>query len=42
VRKPEEKIPLERLMCRWEDNIKRDLKETGWGERYELDLSDSK
>jgi hypothetical protein len=26
VGKPEDKIPLERLRCRWEDNIKIDLK----------------
>jgi hypothetical protein len=27
VRKPERNRPLERPNCRWEDNIKRDLKE---------------
>jgi hypothetical protein len=30
VRKPEEKTPLKRLRCRWEDNIKTNLKKTGW------------
>jgi hypothetical protein len=27
----EEKIPLERPRHRWEDNIKMDLQEVGWG-----------
>jgi hypothetical protein len=31
VRKPEEKSPLERPRSRWEDNIKMDLQEVGWG-----------
>jgi hypothetical protein len=31
VGKPEGKRPLERLRHRWEDGIKMDLKETGWG-----------
>jgi hypothetical protein len=26
----EEKTPLERPTCRWEDNIKVDVKELGW------------
>jgi hypothetical protein len=30
VGKPEGKRPLERPSCRWVDNIKMDLKETGW------------
>jgi hypothetical protein len=29
--KPEGKRPLGRLRCRWVDNIKIDLRETGWG-----------
>jgi hypothetical protein len=29
--KPEGKRPLERLRCRWEDNIKMDLQEVGYG-----------
>jgi hypothetical protein len=29
--KPEGKIPLGRPRRRWEDNIKMDLKEVGWG-----------
>jgi hypothetical protein len=29
VGKPEGKIPLGRPRCRWEDNIKIDLRETG-------------
>jgi len=28
-RKP--KIPLRRSRCRWEDNIRMDLREKGWG-----------
>jgi hypothetical protein len=31
VRKPEGKRPLERRRCRWEDGIKMDLREIGWG-----------
>jgi hypothetical protein len=30
VRKPEGKRPFRRPMCRWEDNIRMDLKEIGW------------
>jgi hypothetical protein len=29
--KPEEKIPLERPRRRWEDGIRMDLREMGWG-----------
>jgi hypothetical protein len=29
VGKPEGRRPLEKRRCRWEDNIKRDSKETG-------------
>jgi hypothetical protein len=29
VRRPEGKKPLRRPRCRWEDNIKMDLRETG-------------
>jgi hypothetical protein len=31
VRKPEGKRKLQSPGCRWEDNIKIDLRETGWG-----------
>jgi hypothetical protein len=31
VGKPEGKRPLGRPKCRWVDNIKMDLLETGWG-----------
>jgi hypothetical protein len=31
VGKPEEKRPLGRPRRRWEDNIRMDLKEIGWG-----------
>ena len=37
--KPEEKRPLGRLRHTWEDNIKMDLQEVGWG--HGLDLSGS-
>jgi hypothetical protein len=29
--KPEGKRPLERPRCRWEDGIRMDLREIGWG-----------
>jgi hypothetical protein len=32
VGKPEGKRPLGRPMSRWEDNIKAELQEVGWGE----------
>jgi hypothetical protein len=31
IGKPQGKIPLERPRRRWEDNIKMDLNEMGWG-----------
>jgi hypothetical protein len=31
VGKTEGKRPLERTRCRWDDNIKMDLLEVGWG-----------
>jgi hypothetical protein len=31
VGKPEGKTPLEKLTRRWEDGIKMDLREIGWG-----------
>jgi hypothetical protein len=31
VGRPEGRRPLGRLRCRWEDNIKMDLQEVGWG-----------
>jgi len=30
VRKPEGKRPLGRHRCKWEDNIRMDLREIGW------------
>jgi hypothetical protein len=33
VGKPEGKRTLERPRCRWEDNIKMDFQEIGWGLR---------
>ena len=31
VKIPEGKRPLRRARCRWDDNIKMDLLEVGWG-----------
>jgi hypothetical protein len=39
VRKPEGKRPLERLRHRWEDNIRMDLREIGWGCMDWIDLA---
>ena len=39
VGKPEGKRPLVRPRCRWEDNIKMDLKEMGCGDRNRMDLA---
>jgi hypothetical protein len=33
IAKPEGKRPLGRSKCRWEKNIKIDLREVGWGGR---------
>jgi hypothetical protein len=33
VGKPERRRKLGRLKCRWEDNIKMDLREVEWGAR---------
>jgi hypothetical protein len=35
VGKPEEKRPLGRSRCRWEDGIRLDLREMGWGCRVD-------
>jgi hypothetical protein len=37
--KPEGKKPLKRPRRRWEDNIKMDLREIGWGGVEWIDLS---
>jgi hypothetical protein len=34
-------IPEGRPRCRWEDNIKMDLTEVGWGREHRLDQSTS-
>jgi hypothetical protein len=39
VGKPKGTEPLERPRCRWEDNIKTDLQEVGWGGRDWIDLA---
>jgi hypothetical protein len=35
VGKSEKKRPLRRPRCRWEDNIKMNLQEVGWGRRLD-------
>jgi hypothetical protein len=37
VKRPEGRKPLGKTRRKWEDNIKMDFKDVGWG--YELDLS---
>ena len=39
VRKPEGKRPLGRPRCRWEDNIKMDLQEVGFGGKNWIELA---
>jgi hypothetical protein len=39
VGKPEGKRPLGRPTCRWVDNIKMDLRETGWDGMDWIDLA---
>jgi hypothetical protein len=39
VGKPEGKKPLGRPIRRWEDNIKMDLQEVGWGRGYWMELA---
>jgi hypothetical protein len=39
VGKPEGKRPLGRSKHRWEDNIKMDLQEVGWGHWYWMELA---
>jgi hypothetical protein len=39
VGKPEGKRPLGRPRCRWEYNIKMDLREIGWGDIDWIDLA---
>jgi hypothetical protein len=39
VGKPEGKGPLGRTRFRWVDNIKMDLRETGWGGMYWIDVA---
>jgi hypothetical protein len=39
VRKPEGKRPLGRPRYRWEDNIRMDLREIGWGDMDWIDLA---
>jgi hypothetical protein len=39
VEKPERMRPLGRPRRRWEDNIKLDLREVGWGGTYWIDLA---
>jgi hypothetical protein len=39
VGKPEGKRPLGRPRCRWEDSIKMDLREIGWGGMAWIDVA---
>jgi hypothetical protein len=39
VGKPEGKRPLGRPKCRWEDNIRMELREIGWGGMDWIDLA---
>jgi hypothetical protein len=39
VGRPEVKRPIGRPTCRWEDNIKMDLQEVGWGGMDWMDLA---
>jgi hypothetical protein len=39
VGKPKGKRPFERPRCRWEDGIKMDLRETGWGDMEWIHLT---
>jgi hypothetical protein len=39
VGKPDLRRPLRRPWCRWEDNIKMDLQEVGWGGIDWIDLA---
>jgi hypothetical protein len=39
VRKPEGKRTLGRPRCRWEDNIRMDLREIGWSDMEWIDLA---
>jgi hypothetical protein len=39
VGKPEGKMPLERPRCRWEDNMKMELREIGWSGMDWIDLA---
>jgi hypothetical protein len=39
VRKPQEKKPLGRPRSRWVDNIKTDLRETGWDDMGWMDMA---
>jgi hypothetical protein len=40
--KPEGKGSLERPRCRWEDNIKMNLREIGWGGMDWIDLAEDR
>jgi hypothetical protein len=42
VGKPEERWPLERPRLIWEDNIKMDLQEVGWGYMDWIDLAEDR
>jgi hypothetical protein len=39
VGRPEGRRPLGRPRCRWEDDIKMDLQEVGWGDMDWIDMA---
>jgi hypothetical protein len=39
VEKHEGKRPLRRCKCRWEDNVRMDLRETGWEDEDWINLA---
>jgi len=42
VRKSEGNRPYGRPRCRWEDNIKMDLQEVGWGSMDWIDMAQAR
>jgi hypothetical protein len=42
VGKPKGKIALRRPRCRWEDGIRMDLRETGWGDVDWIQLAEDR
>jgi hypothetical protein len=42
VKRPEEKRLLGRPRCRWENNVKMNIREIGWGDMDWIDLEQDK